>query len=318
MEKYVYNKDGLKFERQRFSPGRVLLAVLKFFVISLGLAVVYYLIAALLFNTGEESRLKAENSAIEEQLAGIEEKTRLLDNVISGLEARDKGIYSNIFESDPISSDWQERFGFLDALDSLPDDRIVALTSSAVSSAESRSSVIKGRLKEIAGLVSSEGADSIFSIPMSSPIADFSVSQTGASVGKKMNPFYKILFDHTGLDILAQAGDKVLASAPGVVKEVVRSKKGMGNYVVIDHGHGYESVYAHLSEINVRRGRRVERGDQVGVVGVTGLTFAAHLHYEIRKDGKAVNPVHYFFASETPGDYIGMIRLSAGMGQSLD
>lgn len=85
MEKYVYNKDGLKFERQRFSPGRVLLAVLKFFVISLGLAVVYYLIAALLFNTGEESRLKAENSAIEEQLAGIEEKTRLLDNVSLGV-----------------------------------------------------------------------------------------------------------------------------------------------------------------------------------------------------------------------------------------
>lgn len=318
MEKYVYNKDGLKFERRRRSAGKVLRVVLKYFVASIGLAVVYYLVFALLFNTDEEKRLRAENRMMDREYAAIEENILRLDNVVSGLEARDRDIYMEIFDSEPASSGWERRFVFLDALDSLHESDIVAITSSTVNTAERSAAVISERLAEISAVLSAGGADSLFSIPSSAPVSDFTVTRTGASVGKKMNPFYKIISDHTGLDIVAYAGDKVLASAAGTVKEVVRSKKGLGNHVVIDHGNGYESFYCHLSEINVRRGKRVGRGEQIGVVGVTGLTFAAHLHYEVHKDGNVVNPVHYFFASESPADYVKMIRLSAGTGQSLD
>lgn len=318
MEKYVYNKDGLRFERQKRSAGHIFRTVMKYFLASIALAALYYIIIAVFFSTSEEKRLRAENRLIEEKYGTIEEKVALLDDIVAGLEVRDRDIYSKIFDSEPIFSDWEKRFIFLNALDSLPESEIVHRANEAVEASVAMSSSIGGRLSEIARIVSDKAADSIFSIPLSSPVPDFTITQTGASIGRKMNPFYKIVYNHTGLDILAYAGDKVVASAPGTVKQVVRAKTGMGNYVVIDHGHGYESIYAHLSEINVRKGRRIARGEQVGVVGVSGLTFAAHLHYEVHKDGKTMNPVHYFFASESPSDYIGMIRLSAGTGQSLD
>lgn len=318
MGKYVYDETGLKFERKRHSPGKIVRTVLKFFVLSVFLAIVYYVVFALFFNTEEEKRLYSLNRLMEEEYVSIEENMSRLDNVIAGLEARDAEIYSRIFNALPENSGWERRFLFLDALDSLSGTDIIAMTHFSIGDAMKASSRVSERLSMLTSLVSAGMPDSLYAIPSVSPIEDFMVSQTGASTGRKINPFYKIMTEHTGLDMLAYAGDKVRAAAPGTVLKTVRGEKGMGNYVVIDHGNGYETLYAHLAEINVRRGKRVGRGDVIGTVGVSGLSFASHLHYEVHKDGSVVDPVHYFFAGQTPRDYIEMARLSAGTGQSLD
>lgn len=316
--KYVYNKDRLRFERPHISFGKILRNVLWFLLVTLVLAIVYYLIIAFFFNTEKERRLKTENRLISQKKEQIEQDLDRLNNVISELEARDVEIYGDIFSSaPPVSGTGMTSFSF-DALDSIPESNIVRQTVASVSRSVDLAGFVGPRLDLLNRRFSAGVPDSVACIPSVFPLKDFSAQQAGASVGKKYNPFYKIMTEHEGFDMLTHAGDKVLASAPGVVSKVVRSAKGMGNYVEIDHRNGYVTVYAHLSEINVRKGKEVARGDQIGVVGVTGMSFAPHLHYEVRKDGKPVDPVHYFFGSVTPEEYIDIVRMSAATGQSLD
>ena len=154
--------------------------------------------------------------------------------------------------------------------------------------------------------------------PMAVPLQDFSFAKTGASTGERINPFYKVKMMHNGLDLIAHTGDPVLAVADGVVVEVVKSRKGLGNVVSIDHGNGYVTRYAHLADIEVKKGRKVKKGTKVGYVGVSGNSFAPHLHYEVLRDTVVLDPVNYFFASVTPDEYVNMLVMSASTGQSMD
>ena len=153
---------------------------------------------------------------------------------------------------------------------------------------------------------------------MSNALRDFSFAQTGASTGERINPFYKVKIMHNGLDLIAPAGDPVYAAADGVVSSVTRSRKGLGNVVSIDHGNGYVTRYAHLADMEVVKGRKVKKGTRIGYVGVSGNSFAPHLHYEVIRDTVVVDPVNHFFASVTPDEYVNMLIMSASTGQSMD
>jgi murein DD-endopeptidase MepM/ murein hydrolase activator NlpD len=154
--------------------------------------------------------------------------------------------------------------------------------------------------------------------PMHKPVEKFSFAQTGASVGDKINPFYKVSIRHNGLDIIAPAGEPVFAAADGTISEVIRSRKGLGNQVVIDHGNGYFTRYAHLADMEAVKGRKVRRGTRLGYVGVSGNSFAPHLHYEVLRDSVVLDPVNHLFASVTPEEYVSMLVMSVSTGQSLD
>ena len=123
---------------------------------------------------------------------------------------------------------------------------------------------------------------------------------------------------HNGLDLIAPAGDPVHAAGDGVVTEVVKSRKGLGNVVTITHKGGYKTRYAHLADIEVRKGNRVKKGKVIGYVGVSGNSFAPHLHYEVCRDTSVMDPVHYMFESVTPDEYVNMLIMSASTGQSMD
>ena len=154
--------------------------------------------------------------------------------------------------------------------------------------------------------------------PMTNPIGNFSFAQTGASVGDKINPFYKVSIRHNGLDLIAPAGEPVYASADGVVRNVIRSRKGLGNVVEIDHGNGYVTRYGHLADVEVRKGRQLEKGTRIGYVGVSGNSFAPHLHYEVLRDTLILDPVNHLFASVNPEEYMNILIMAVSTGQSLD
>ena len=154
--------------------------------------------------------------------------------------------------------------------------------------------------------------------PLSFPIKGFTYTSVGASVGEKINPFYKVKVGHDGLDMIVPSGTPVVASADGVVSSIQYSRKGLGNAVTISHKGGYVTKYAHLSDIKAVRGRRIRKGDVIGSVGMSGKSFAPHLHYEIWRDTVALDPVSYFFCSVTPDEYSAMLLLSASAGQSMD
>ena len=204
---------------------------------------------------------------------------------------------------------------YLVGLDSIPDKDIVKRSAGRLKALESRAGGIEDNFREIISMVQSKETDIP---PMSNPLKEFSFAQVGASVGERVNPFYKVKITHNGLDLIAADGEPVYAAADGIVADVVKSRKGLGNVVTIDHGNGYRTRYAHLADIEVRKGRNVKRGTRLGYVGMSGNSFAPHLHYEVLKDTLVLDPVHHFFASVSPDEYVNMLIMSTSTGQSMD
>jgi murein DD-endopeptidase MepM/ murein hydrolase activator NlpD len=149
------------------------------------------------------------------------------------------------------------------------------------------------------------------------PVSNNDLKRTASGWGMRIHPIYKILRFHFGMDFTAVTGTEVFATGIGIVKLAGR-ETGYGNTVVIDHGFGYETYYAHLNRLNVHVGQKVNRGDVIGFVGSTGTSTAPHLHYEVSKNGQKVNPQNYYFQDLTPAEYEKMIAISSNMGQSFD
>ena len=294
---------------------KIVRRTLRFFVGTLSMAILYYVIFALIFSTDTERRLRRENRMYEQEYPELARKEELISNVVEGLKVKDNRIYEDIFHTSAPDIEPHASIDFLAGLDSIPDKDIVQYTEKKIAFLESCSNVVEANFRQVMDVI----ADSGFVMPpMTNPLNDFSFAQTGASVGDKINPFYKVSMVHNGLDLIAPSGEPVHAAADGVVKEVIKSRKGLGNVVVIDHQNGYFTRYAHLSDVEAVRGRKVKRGARIGHVGVSGNSFAPHLHYEVLRDTVVLDPVNHMFASVTPEEYINMMILSVATGQSMD
>ena len=311
---YIYD-DNYKLKKARTSAWTRVRRVLIFFVASLSMAVLYYVIFALVFSTDEEKRLRTENKAYESELPELEEKERLLSDVVEGLRIKDDRIYEEIFHASAPNVDPINEIDILSGLDTIPDRELVRATEARLEKLDARAGSIEENFMEIARYLKN---DTIVIPPMALPLEKFSFAQTGASTGDKVNPFYKVKIRHNGLDMISASGEPVHAAADGVVAEITRSRKGLGNVVTIDHGNGYKTRYAHLADIAVSKGRTVKKGSRIGDVGVSGNSFAPHLHYEVLKDSLVLDPVSHFFASVGPEEYVNMLIMSSMTGQSMD
>ncbi len=315
MSQYEYDKDNFRFRKAKKSAWHVVRKVLMFFVVTLSLAVVYYLIFALVFSTDTEQRLKNENRMYARELPELESKEELLADVIEGLKLKDDRIYEEIFHTSAPSMNPLSSVDFLMGMDSIPDTDIVSYAQRKLDNVERSAAAVEANFARVMEAILDSG---FVMPPMHKPVEKFSFAQTGASVGDKINPFYKVSIRHNGLDIIAPAGEPVYAAADGTISEVIRSRKGLGNQVVIDHGNGYFTRYAHLADMEAVKGRKVRRGTRLGYVGVSGNSFAPHLHYEVLRDSVVLDPVNHLFASVTPDEYVSMLVMSVSTGQSLD
>lgn len=311
---YIVDKD-FKFKKERPSVWKIIRKILVFFIASISLAIVYYVLFALIFSTEEERRLKIENKLYEQEFPQLAQKEMLLADVVEGLRLKDDRIYEEIFNTSAPDMEQFSSLEFLMGLDSIPDTDIVITSAGRLDMLESSATRVEDNFKRVMEVI--QDKDFVMP-PMTNPMREFTFAQTGASVGNKINPFYKVPMKHNGLDLIAPAGDPVYAVADGVVKEVIKSRKGLGNVVVIDHGNGYVTRYAHLADVEARKGRKVRRGTRLGYVGVSGNSFAPHLHYEVLRDTLVLDPVNHFFASVTPEEYMNMLIMSVTTGQSMD
>ena len=251
----------------------------------------------------------------EREFPALEQKGEMLTDIVEGLQVRDNRIYEEIFHASAPTMDPGSSLDYLAGLDSIPDKDIVKRSAGRLGALMSKAGGIEDNFRTVIDKVQEKG----FKMPpMSNPLNEVSFAQVGASVGERVNPFYKVKIMHNGLDLIAPDGTPVYAAADGLVKEVVKSRKGLGNVVTIDHGNGYRTRYAHLADIEVKKGRRVKRGTRIGYVGMSGNSFAPHLHYEVLRDTLVLDPVHHFFASVTPDEYVNMLVMSASTGQSMD
>ena len=312
---YTYDKERVGFRKVGVSVKKWLRRGVVFIIATMSMAVLYYVLFALFFSTDTERRLKAQIDMYEREMPELERKERLLSDVVEGLKARDNRIYEEIFHMAAPDMDRMSSMDFLAGLDSIPDDNIVKYTEGKVFVLERSASNVEDNFRKIMARV--QEPDFVMP-PKTNPLDDYTFAQTGAAVGSKINPFYKVPMQHNGLDMLAHSGEPVKAAADGVVTEVIKSRKGLGNQVVIDHGDGYFTRYAHLADIEVSKERKVRRGTCIGYVGVSGTSFAPHLHYEVLRDTVVLDPINHLFASVTPEEYMNMMIMSVSTGQSLD
>lgn len=312
---YIFDDDDIRFRKKKTSVWAVIRRILVFFVASVSMAVLYYVIFALVFSTDEERKLKTENRMYEREYPELERKEKLLSDVVEGLQVRDDGIYEDIFHTSAPSVDQLSSMSFLEGIEDVPDANLVLYSADKLSNLDKGAARVEDNFRRIHEAVAAEG---FVMPPMTNPLRNFSFAQTGASTGDRINPFYKVNIRHNGLDLIAHSGEPVFAAADGVVSDVIRSRKGLGNVVVIDHGNGYVTRYAHLADIEVRKGRVLKRGARIGYVGVSGNSFAPHLHYEVIRDTLVLDPVNHMFASVSPEEYLNMLVMSVSAGQSLD
>ena len=315
-ERYVFDRTRMEFRKVTRSVWSVFWKAMRYFMVTASLAVVYYIVFSLVVNTDSERKLKREIQMYQKTYDEMLRKENLVGDVLDGLKEKDGEIYRQLFNSDSPELGGMYPDGLLSVIDSVDDKDIIDYVGKKIGLLEQASAHIESNFSKVMAILDSGGVKSL--PPMTNPLKDFSYARTRATVGRRINPFYKVPSDHWGLDLISQQGDPVFASADGVVKYVDHSSKGLGNVVAIDHGNGYQTRYAHLENTRVSKGQKVSRGKQIGQVGMSGNSFAPHLHYEVRRDSVRLDPLHFMFASVSPEDYIGMLFMSSNTGQSMD
>ena len=319
MGKYRFNREQLKFVEDKLGLKGWVLKAIKYFIISLLLAVLYYFVISFFFSTERERRIARENKMMTQEYKTLKAKMKVLDNTVLNLKERDREIYKNIFNAEPpaLSQENTEEESFFSQIDTSNNERIIKYSSEMLSAVEKNTVMVDNSMKIITSELNKLGP-SATNIPSIVPIRDFSIEQTGASIGNKVNPFYKTVRYHGGVDLLAATGTDVLAAADGVVMSQSKEDKGVGNSVVINHKNGYVTKYYYLGDLLVSRGQSVKQGNVIARVGISGMSFAPHLHYEVTFKGKQMDPVNYFFSDMTPQMLREMMIITVNTGQSLD
>jgi murein DD-endopeptidase MepM/ murein hydrolase activator NlpD len=319
--KYKFNPDSLKFDRINLSFKERFLRIFAYFIGSLSLAVVYGALFFIFIDSPKEKALKREIAQLGLQYELMNREMDKVDVVLSHLQETDDNLYRTIFEAEPISTSLREggiggvnRYEELEGYDYTD---IVVETASRLDKILKRVYVQSKSFDDLI-VMSAEKEDMLRAIPAIQPISNKDLKRTASGWGYRIHPIYKIRKFHYGMDFTAPTGTEIYSTGDGEVEVVRSSKRGLGNHIIIDHGYGYSTIYAHMSRFNVKQGQKIKRGDVIGYVGSTGLSTAPHLHYEIKLNGKNVDPANYYFNDLSPEEYERMIELAMKSGQSFD
>jgi murein DD-endopeptidase MepM/ murein hydrolase activator NlpD len=319
--KYKFNPDSLRFDRIELTVRERLLRSLAFLVGSLIIAVLYGAIFFVFFNSPKEKSLKREIAQLSLQYDMMNREMDKLDRVLDHLQETDDNLYRTIFEAEPVSASLREggiggvnRYEELEGYDY---SDIVIETAGRLNKIMKKVYVQSTSFDELKTLAA-EKEEMLAAVPAIQPISNKDLKRTASGWGYRIHPVYKIRKFHYGMDFTAPTGTEIYSTGDGTVVSVLSSKRGFGNHIVIDHGYGYTTLYAHLSRFNVKKGQKVNRGDVIGYVGNTGLSTAPHLHYEVKLNGKNVDPANYYFNDLTPEEYERMIEIAMKSGQSFD
>ena len=273
------------------------------------------------FDSPKDRAMAREISFLEQQITVLESDIDEVVDVLGDLEVRDDAIYRTIFGAEPYP-EHRRNPGVGGA------DRTRALRgydhTDEVSSLQIRISEVQRRLvaqsrsfDEVMELAATHEAR-LQSIPAIQPVRNDDLKRIASGWGYRFHPIYKVRKFHFGMDFSAPIGTEIFATGDGEVVKVRRSYTGYGRHIVIRHGFGYETLYAHMSKTLVKKGQKVKRGEVIGLVGNTGTSTTSHLHYEVSKDGRKVNPAHYYFNDLTPEQYEIMLKNSEMSHQSFD
>ena len=307
----------MSFEKAKLSFWGLLKRILWLVATAISFAIFVLWIAFYVFDSPREKMLQRENNELKKELQSINEKLEVMEVVLDDIQDRDDQVYRTILEAEPIPLEKRNPwFNFKTKYDSIPPNETMKLLKNIDVKTKQLLAKLFEENKSLDTLLvlAERKSEMLASIPAIRPIKNMYNVTSG--FGMRYHPIFKTLRQHTGVDITAPRGTPVYATADGVVS-ARQTYSGYGICVVISHGFSYETLYAHLSKRTVRIGQKVKRGELIGYVGTTGISIGPHLHYEVLKNGKHVNPVHYFYSDITPEEYNAIIESSKKINQAL-
>jgi murein DD-endopeptidase MepM/ murein hydrolase activator NlpD len=274
-----------------------------------------------LFNTPRELALQREVHNYELRFELLNRKMTQIEEVLANVEDRDNNIYRLYFEANPIPEE-QRRVGFggvnrYKDLEGFNNSDMIIATTKRMEIIQKQLVIQSRSLDEITKLAA-EKENFLAAIPAIQPINNEDLTRIASGYGWRSDPFTKARKMHWGMDFTSPKGTPVYAAGDGEISRADNNASGYGKHIRLEHGYGYMSLYAHLSQYNVKPGQHVKRGELIGFVGSTGRSQAPHLHYEVWKDGEKINPINFYYGSLTAEEFENMLKITNQENQSLD
>jgi murein DD-endopeptidase MepM/ murein hydrolase activator NlpD len=319
--KYYYNTNTLRYEKLETPLHVKLLRVLGFICAAIVTAIIIVSIAYRYFPSANETRLMQTNIHLQERYLALDEQTKKLQQQLAELEKRDNEVYRTIFEADPIPDSVRSK----ELAQQKERQLVVSMTNFQLETSivhnlnnlERRIGTQERSYTEIAGFIKNK-EQLLACTPAIQPVSNSDLKRVASGFGYRIDPVYKTVKFHPGLDFAAPQGTPIYSTANGTVRTAGNLGNGYGNHVIINHGYGYETLYGHMFKIKVKNGQRVKRGEVIGYVGSTGKSTGPHCHYEVNKNGRRLDPVYFFYNDLTPEQFDRLLKLAASGNQSFD
>jgi len=318
--KYYYDADTLSYRKIDVKKSEYYKKTI-FGVLSVLLtAFIGFIIFSQFLMSPNERAINRENENLKLNLDLFSKRIAESSAVLNQLQERDNNIYRMYFEANPIPNE-QRKAGFggvnrYKSLDGYDNSKMIKQLTKDIDILSKQLVIQSKSLDEIV-ILAKEKEKMLAAIPAILPVKLLDLTRMASGYKWRMHPILKIRKFHKGMDFTAPTGTPIYASGNG---KVIRSSRSAtyGRVVYINHGYGYTTIYAHMSKIKAKRGQNVKRGDLIGYVGNTGRSVSAHLHYEVRKNGKALNPINFYYGDLTPAQFSAMQKASEEEGQSYD
>ncbi|MEO9967850.1 MAG: M23 family metallopeptidase [Reichenbachiella sp.] len=320
--KYYYDTESCRYERVKVSSWDIVLNSMGFLSFSLILAVGIFYTYNLYFQSPVEARLEKENEELKYYYELLQKELVEASDMLASLQERDDNVYRVIFEAEPIPKSIRDagvggvnRYRNLTSK-GLERTELIVNVHQRLDNLKKQMYIQTKSYDELLDMAANK--DKFFAaIPAIQPVSNKELKRLSSGFGMRVHPILKVRKLHPGIDFSAPKGTPIYATGDGVVKRVHSSLGGYGRQVEIDHGFGYVTKYAHMEMFNVKKGQKVKRGECIGYVGNSGRSTAPHLHYEVHKDSKRINPVHYFHQDLNPTEYAEILRLASIENQAL-
>jgi murein DD-endopeptidase MepM/ murein hydrolase activator NlpD len=320
-QQYKYNADSLSYEEVRVSFGRRVLRAVLFIAPSLVFGLALSLLFTRQIDSPNENRLLADLNLNEIEVERMRENIKLYNAVLDVIEGRDEDLYRNILYADKFPEELRRMgTGGSDKyahLKGVKNGDLLQAASVEMDQLERRLHGQSMSFRELLKLVKNK-EKMITCIPSIQPVRNSDLRRAISGFGWRVDPIYKTQHMHTGMDFTAKQGTEVYATGDGVIEDIENNAWGYGRSIIINHGYGYKTRYAHLSAFKVKKGDKVSRGQLVGLVGSTGRSTGPHLHYEVEKNGTKVNPIGYYHSDLTPEQYEQLLEASKNSHKALD
>lgn len=319
--RYTFNTKTLAYEEHKRTAGQKIFRSFLFLIAVMAFSIVLIFLSYSFLGSPKERLQNREIAQYELQVRIMNDRLEQMQNLLDEIAEKDDNIYRVIFEAEPIpKSVRQAGYGGVDRyakLEGYNNSELIIFTSKRLDQLASQIYVQSKSFDEVYEMARNK-EEMLASIPAIQPVHNEDLKRLSSFYGYRPDPIYKVKKFHYGVDFSAPQGTPIYASGQGKVVKARRSRTSYGNQIEIDHGYGYVTFYAHLKDINVKKGDLVKRGQLIGTVGNTGKSTAPHLHYEVRKNNRKVNPIYYFFNDLTPAEYEKLLDLSKLPNQSLD